>query len=205
MSGVTNNEESFKVCKIKDFYVYKNTTDDPSLTSNNEDNILYYITYNVVDDFMTKVDIMLSKAGSFLDEKYNDNSNAMKTYNISLLILGILVWIGTFGIVVVYQKKISFFMQRFLHFNFRSKLFEKQIDVFSKMLVLLDNVNTSVMDNTKEGVAVPSYVFTKDSKQNKLNIGVSVNDDYKNNNSSNTSQLPLQKNKATTKKERIIS
>jgi hypothetical protein len=44
-------------------------------------------------------------------------------------------------------------------------------------------------------------VFTKDSKQNKLNIGVSVDDDYKNNNSSNTSQLPLQKNKATTKKE----
>ena len=195
MSGVTDNEESFKVCKIKDFYVYKNTTEDPSLLSNDEDNMLYYISYNVVDDFMTKVNIMLSKAGSFLDEKYNDNLNAMKMYNISLLILGILVWIGTFGIVVVYQKKISFFMQRFLHFNFRSKLFEKQIDVFSKMLVLLDNVNTSVIDNTKEGVTIP-YVFTKDSKQNKLNVN--SNDDNKNNNS----QLPLQKNKTTTKKER---
>ena len=43
-------------------------------------------------------------------------------------------------------------------------------------------------------------MFTKDSKQNKLNIG--VNDDNKNNNSSNNSQLPLQKNKTTTKKER---
>lgn len=174
-STALNRPSSFKKCKVKDFYL--DTKDFSNETSSGEDRIMYYISKNVVSNFMDRINTMNYKANKFLTEDYYRDRGKIILFNICLLVIGIVLCLGFVWLLVIKKNKIKYLLLFFLSKNSKTRIFEEKLDNFQKILVSLDNQicqvyeKSKTVSTSKKGISFLSKLTKKENINEKFNFG----------------------------------
>lgn len=169
-----NRLTSFQQCKIKDYYLDKK--DLSNETSSDEDRMMFYISNNVVSTFMDRINIMNYKANKVLTSDYFRDRRRTIIFNISLLVIGVLVCLGFVWLLVIKKDKIKYLLLFFLSKNSKSRVFEEKLDNFQKILISLDDQICHVYEKSKtvsqrtskKGI---SFITKRENINEKFNFG----------------------------------
>ena len=148
------NKDSFKMCRLKQYFFYETFDKFKNNTSfsnvNNEESVLYYIAYNIFNNFGKNFHLITYKLNNILIDYLNKSLFTLIIFNLVILFFGVALIITIIISIRNYRIKILKIIFNIFIKHKRDQNFEEKLINYKTIVIDLDkNICCNFEENIK--------------------------------------------------------